>query len=279
MSVRGFAAFLLGAVTLLLTASQSEAFEAVNVPLDGRTMDLTRVVEYFRQPTDKLQVSTAPGADGIVRRMEVRSHDGGAGSDWVVFALANTGDEQIDRLLVAPHFRLAGSGILWPDLGASRIASVTPSQGVAPERQASQEADVFRITLDPGSVITFIAELRTNDLPQLYLWDADAYKDAINSYTLFRGIVLGICGLLALFLTIVFVVKGTALFPATAALAWAVLIYLLIDFGFWNKVIKLEPGAGPDLARRRRSADGGDAARYSRTHICTLRDGTCATAT
>ena len=144
---------------------------------------------------------------------------------------------------MAPHFRLAGSGLFWPDLGASRIANITPSQGFAPDRQPSQEADVFRITLDPGAVVTFVAELRTPELPQLYLWDADAYKDAVNSYTLYRGIVLGISGLLALFLTIVFVVKGTAMFPATAALAWAVLIYLCIDFGFWNRVIDIEPGA------------------------------------
>src|SRR5205807_492375 len=129
----------------------------------------------------------------------------------------------------AAPFRLAGSGLFWPDLGASRIANVTPSQGFAPDRQASQEADLFRITLDPGAVVTFVAELRTADLPQLYLWDADTYKDTVNSYTLYRGIVLGISGLLALFLTIVFVVKGTAMFPATAALAWSVLIYLCID--------------------------------------------------
>src|SRR5690606_31302736 len=132
------------------------------------------------------------------RRIEVRSREQDSNSNWIVFALANNGDQQIDRLLVAPHFRLAGSGLLSPDLGGSRLASVTPSQGFAPERQPSQEADVFSITLDPGAVVTYIAELRTSELPQLYLWDADDYKDAVNSYTLFRGIVLGISGLLAL---------------------------------------------------------------------------------
>ena len=134
----------------------------------------------------------APTASSAASRC-ARS-EGVGGSDWAVFALANNGDEQIDRLLVAPHFRLAGSGLFWPDLGASRIANITPSQGFAPDRQPSQEADVFRITLDPGAVVTFVAELRTPDLPQLYLWDADAYKDAVNSYTLYRGIVLGISG-------------------------------------------------------------------------------------
>ena len=225
------------------TATHVQALDAVNVPLDGTTLDLTKAVERAsRDPSDRVQVSTAPGPDGIVRRIEVRSNEAGGTSYWVSFALTNNGDEQIDRLLVAPHFRLANSGLLIPDLGASRIATVTPSQGFAPERQASQEADVFRVTLDPGAVVTFVAELRTPVLPQLYLWEPDNYKDAINSYTLYHGIVLGISGLLALFLTIVFVVKGTAMFPATAALAWSVLIYLAIDFGFWNKVIQIAPG-------------------------------------
>ncbi|MBN9025283.1 EAL domain-containing protein [Kaistia nematophila] len=240
---RFVAAVLFVLFAVVGTATHVQALDAVNVPLDGTTLDLTKAVERAsRDPSDRVQVSTAPGADGIVRRIEVRSNEAGGTSYWVSFALANNGDEQIDRLLVAPHFRLANSGLLIPDLGASRIATVTPSQGFAPERQASQEADVFRVTLDPGAVVTFVAELRTPVLPQLYLWDPDNYKDAINSYTLYHGIVLGISGLLALFLTIVFVVKGTAMFPATAGLAWSVLIYLAIDFGFWNKVIQIAPG-------------------------------------
>ena len=98
------------------------------------------------------------------------------------------------------------------------------------------------MTLNPGSVVTFIAELASPKLPQVYLWDPEAYKDSINSYTLFRGIVIGISGLLALFLTILFVVKGTSMFPATAALAWSVLAYICVDFGFLNKVMEISPG-------------------------------------
>ena len=129
--------------------------------------------------TDRIQVSTAPGPDGIVRRIEVRAREGG--TNWAVFALANTGDEQIDRLIVVPHYRMVGSGLLWPDLGLSRIVSITPVIGDRPDRQDSATADIFRITLDPGTVITFVAELRTDKLPQLYLWEPDAYKDKINS--------------------------------------------------------------------------------------------------
>ena len=241
--IRYFAALVAAWLVLAVGGNSAVALDAVAIPLDGRTLDVTAALQFFTEPSDRIQISTAPGADGIVRRIEVRARDRADGSFWSVFALANNGDQQVDRLLVAAHFRLAGSGLFWPDLGASRIANITPSQGFAPDRQASQEADVFRITLDPGSVVTFVVELRTSELPQLHLWDVDSYKDAINNFTLYRGIVLGISGLLALFLTIVFVVKGTAMFPATAALAWAVLAYLLIDFGFWNRLINITPGA------------------------------------
>src|SRR5205807_2587543 len=133
-------------------------------------------------------------------------------------------------------------GLIWPDLGLSRIVSIT-SSGERPDRQESATADVFRVTLDPGAVMTYVAELRTGKLTQIYLWEPDAYKDKINSLTLYHGIVIGIAGLLALFLTILFVVKGSIMFPAAAALGWAVLAYIGVDFSFWGKVFALSPNA------------------------------------
>jgi diguanylate cyclase (GGDEF)-like protein/PAS domain S-box-containing protein len=225
----------------LLVPSAGRAVEAINVHSDTQAIDLTDAVDFQHTDGDRIQVSTAPGADGIIRRIEVRARAGG--NNWAVFALANSGDEQIDRLVVAAHYRMVGSGLLWPDLGLSRIVYITPSSGDPPERQDNAGADVFRVTLDPGTVITFVAELRTDNLPQLYLWEPDAYKDKLNSLTLYQGIVIGIAGLLALFLTILFVVKGSVMFPAAAALGWAVLIYIGIDFGFWPKVFDLSSGA------------------------------------
>ena len=70
------------------------------------------------------------------------------------------------------------------------------------------------ITLDPGTTVTFVAELSSPNLPQVYLWESDSYKDRVNGLTLYKGIIIGIAGLLALFLTIVFVVKGALIFPA-----------------------------------------------------------------
>ena len=235
-------ALLLAALALLLPVA-ALAVEPIKISRDDIALDLSGAVEIYRDQGDNFQVSTAPGLDGIVRRIEVEANDERSTGDWAVFALANSSDQQLDRLIVAPHFRLARSGMFWPDLGSNRIAAITPSEGFALDRQASPDSDVFLVTLDPGAVITFVAELASPRLPQVYLWDPESYKDTINSYTLYRGIVIGIAGLLALFLTILFVVKGTSMFPATAALAWAVLAYICIDFGFLNKVIEISPGS------------------------------------
>ncbi len=221
----------------LVSSARAGDMQSVRVPQGVRAIDLTHAVQHHSSEGDRLQVSTAPDSGGIVRRIEVGARQAGTRPNWIVFALTNDTDEQIDRLIVAPHFRLQGSGMIWPDLGSTRVTAITASQGFPPEAEESADADVFRLTLDPGTTVTYVAELRTPNLPQLYLWQPEAYKDKVTSLTLYKGIVIGIAGLLALFLTIVFVVKGAVIFPAAAALAWAVLAYVCIDFGFWDKIL------------------------------------------
>jgi len=236
------AAFALLAVLLALPPD-ARAMEAVAIRLDARVVDLMPAIQRENTENGRFQLSAAADSEGVVRRIEVPSSDGRQHVDWVAFALTNNTDEQVDRLIVAPHYRMVGSGLFWPDLGNRRIVSITPSQGFKPERQSSPDADVFLVTLDPGSTVTFVAELAGPQLPQLYLWEPDAYKDRVNAFTLYHGIVIGIAGLLALFLTILFVVKGSVMFPAAAALAWAVLGYIGLDFAFWSKVFGLSPVA------------------------------------
>ena len=223
-------------VALSLTIGLSSIANAngpIEVPVDETALDLTNAVEMRFDVEEKIRVSTAPDQDGIVRRIEVRSKENPNASHWIVFSLSNPSDQQIDRYLVTPHFRLAGSKLIWPDLGASRLASLSRSEGFAPERIPDIEADVFRITMNPGDIVTYVGELRTRDLPKVYVWEPNAYKESVNSFTLYRGIVIGISGLLAVFLTILFVVKGTAMFPATAILhgPCCFMFALTLDFG------------------------------------------------
>ncbi len=96
-----------------------------------------RTSEIYANQGEAFQVSTAAGTDGIVRRIEVRaSSDNHAEGDWAVFALANVSEEQLERVIVAPHFRLVNSKLFWPDLGSQRIISITPSEGFALDRAA-----------------------------------------------------------------------------------------------------------------------------------------------
>ncbi|MBU1174656.1 MAG: sensor domain-containing phosphodiesterase [Alphaproteobacteria bacterium] len=233
-------------LALLLTAfaaSGARAFEIITVPDSVNAINLRAGIDIMPGENGRVQLSTAPGADGIIRRIEVLAEKASTNPNWALFALANESDTQMQRLLVAPFHRLPGSGLIEPDLGSDRIAVLTVNAGIRPERVPDPEADVFEITLDPGATVTFVAELVEGELPELYLWKPDAYRDYVNSFTLFRGTVLGIASLAAVFLTIMFVVKGRGVFPATAALAWAVLAYLLVDFGVLGRLLGVGNGA------------------------------------
>ncbi|MCC2100145.1 MAG: sensor domain-containing phosphodiesterase, partial [Hyphomicrobiales bacterium] len=96
-----FFRLLLAVLVLALECLPAHAIESVRVPLDSQAIDLTRAIESYSSQGDRLQVSTAPGSDGIVRRIEVRAKQEGARPSWIVFALTNDTDEQIERLLVA----------------------------------------------------------------------------------------------------------------------------------------------------------------------------------
>ena len=165
----------------------------------------------------------------------------GSSPNWVVFALKNPTDKPIERWMVSDRYELIGSGILWPDLDAKRVQRVTPSLGFVPEKISDDQADIFRISLGAGETVTFIAELSSERFPRLYLWNPIAFEKKKRDRTLFNGMMLGIVGLLAIFLVAVFAANHSFIFPVSAILAMSVLAYFCIDFGFWHKIFKLSP--------------------------------------
>ena len=100
--------------------------------------------------------------------MSVRATIPGTNPNWIVFALTNTTDKSIERWLTADRYTVVGSGTVWPDLDARRIEGVTPSVGFVPERIKNDRADVFRITLEPGQTITYVAELSSDRFARVY---------------------------------------------------------------------------------------------------------------
>ena len=100
---------------------------------------------------------------------------------------------------------------------------------------------MFRITLEPGQTVTYLAELSSDRFARIYLWNALEYEQRDRDRQLFNGIMLGITGLLAIFLTAVFAANHKAIFPSAAVFTWCVLAYLCVDFGFWHKLFSIRP--------------------------------------
>ena len=233
------------------------ALQPIVVQSDLDRMEITTLGEAYEGRGDSLQVETAPGADGVTGRMTVRSSVPGASPNWMVFALSNPSDKPIERWLTADRYTISGSGTIWPDLDARRIESVTPSVGFVPERIKSDRADVFRITLEPGQTITYVAELSTERFVRIHLWKPIDYEIKTRDRQLFNGAMLGLTGLLAIFLTAVFAANHKIIFPAAALVSWSVLTYLCVDFGFFHKLFNLRP---EDNAVYRAAGEAGMAA-------------------
>ena len=220
--------------------SIAHAVEAVVVKPEQEKLDITALGELYEGRGDRLQIETAPGQDGYIGRMAVQATTPGTNPGWLVFALSNSSTERITRWLVAPRYTLANSRALSPELDAGRIAAITPSLGFRPERMKSDRADMFRLSLDPGQTVTFAAEMSSRQVPGLMLWDPEVYQAKQQDRMLFNGVLLGITGLLAIFLTAIFAANHRAIFPATALVAWAVLAYFCVDFGFWSKLFPVD---------------------------------------
>jgi diguanylate cyclase (GGDEF)-like protein len=235
---RAVAALLFGSLFL---AAPALALTPIVVQSDLERIEITTLGEGYEGRGDSLQVETAPGEDGVTGRMTVRSSLPGASPNWMVFALTNPTDKPIERWLTADRYTISGSGTIWPDLDARRIETVTPSVGFVPERIRSDKADVFRITLEPGQTITYVAELSTERFARIFLWKPIDYEIKTRDRQLFNGAMLGLTGLLAIFLTAVFAANHKIIFPAAALVSWSVLTYLCVDFGFFHKLFNLRP--------------------------------------
>ena len=197
-----FFALLMGAlVTVLAAPDRALALKAIEIGSDQGKIEITTLGDLYEARGDSLQVETAAGSDGLASRMSVSATTPGTNPNWIVFALTNPTDKPVERWLSAERYSVIGSGVVWPDLDARRIEAVTPSIGFVPERIKSDRADVFRITLEPGQTITYVAELSSERFTRLHLWKPLDYEIKISDRQLFNGVLLGLTGLMAIFLT------------------------------------------------------------------------------
>jgi len=240
---RTMAALLVVLAALLAAPDAAFALKPIEVNNDQGRVEITPLGDLYESRGDSLQVETAAGADGLAGRMSVAASTPGTNPNWIVFALTNPTDKPVERWLAADRYDVIGSGIVWPDLDGRRIEAVTPSIGFVPERIKSDRADIFRVTLEPGQTITYVVELASDRFVRLNLWKPLDYELKISDRQLFNGVMLGLTGLMAIFLTAIFAANHKLVFPAAALVAWCTLGYLCVDFGFFHKLFQLKPEA------------------------------------
>ncbi len=224
----------------MAVSAPAVALEAITVAPDQGRIEITTRGELYEGRGDSLQIETAANADGTTGRLSVRATTPGTNPSWMVFALHNPGEIAVERWISADRYTIIGSGVVWPDLDARRIETVTPSIGFVPERIDSDRADLFRITLEPGQTITYVAELSSERFARIFVWKPLDYELKVRERQLFNGVMLGLTGLLAVFLTAIFAANHKVIFPAGALVAWCVLGYLCVDFGFFHKLFQLK---------------------------------------
>ncbi|MGQ0672180.1 MAG: EAL domain-containing protein [Hyphomicrobium sp.] len=243
-SVRCFGVAALAALVWVLTLSglpgAALALKPIVVDPEQDRLEITTLGDLYEGRGDSIQLETAPSADGATGRMSVNAITAGTNPSWIVFALTNPTERAVERWLTADRYSVVGSGVVWPDLDARRIEAVTPSIGFVPERIPNERADIFRITLEPGQTITYVAELTSDRFARLHLWKPLEYELKTRDRQLFNGVMLGLTALLAIFLTAIFAANHKLIFPAAALVAWCVLGLLCVDFGFFHKLFQLK---------------------------------------
>lgn len=239
-AVRGLLVLLLALLQLAQFSGAALALKPIVVDPELDRLEITTLGDLYEGRGDSVQLETAPSADGATGRMSVNAVTAGTNPNWIVFALTNPTDRAMERWLTADRYSVVGSGVVWPDLDARRIEAITPSIGFVPERIPNERADVFRVTLEPGQTITYVAELTSDRFARLHLWKPLEYELKVRDRQLFNGVMLGLTALLAIFLTAIFAANHKMIFPAGALVAWCVLGVLCVDFGFFHKLFQLK---------------------------------------
>ena len=221
------------------------------------------------------------GRDGGRCRRHDRPHVGGRRRrrapipNWMVFALTNPTDKPIERWLTADRYNVVGSGAIWPDLDARRIEAVTPSHGL--RARAHQERPRRHLPHHARAGADHHLRRRAGVRPlraHLSCGSRSSTSSRSRDRQLFNGIMLGLTGLLAIFLTAIFAANHKLIFPACRA-------GRVVRAGLPVRRLRLLPQAVPAeargqrrLSRRGRIGAGGEPRDLPRTCSCGSRSGT-----
>src|SRR5690606_28740623 len=123
-------------------------------------------------------------------------------------------------------------GLIWPHFDGTQILTVQAAPGLPPKRLSGTQSDTYSLTLDPGSTVTVVAELVGDQVCNLSLWHKVAYDKQQQQLSFFRGVVLGIATLTAVFMVCLFIIRLQPAFPSAALFAFASVFFIALEFGY-----------------------------------------------
>ncbi|MFV2091621.1 MAG: diguanylate cyclase domain-containing protein, partial [Hyphomicrobiales bacterium] len=228
--MRRLAGLVAAVLVVLVATQQAMALEAVVVGAGQSRIALGATVERYIDIGPKLTLENNEGGPLVTAQAKA----GNQAPGWMVFALKNGGDAPLVRWLVVENSGSADSGLLWPNPGTSRVVNVTTTGEIAPIRISAGRRDIYELSLPPDKIVTFVAEIDGLLPAQLTLWSPRSLEANTNSLSFFRGLLTGLTGLLAIFLTTLYVLRRRLMYPAAALAGWAGLVILGSEFGLWR---------------------------------------------
>ncbi len=219
------------------------AQDALVVNAGSEHLSLADVIAVYEVDGHTLSLGGQDGQPVI----EAEATPGNVDPGWLSFTLTNESGKSLTRLLVVENTGGADSGLFDPVLAGPRLISVRSDGGDTLTRRESGRLDIFELELAAGETVTFVAESAGPAPRLLALWEPDAYSTARWALSFFYGLLVGIVGLLAIFLTSLYVVRRRLMYPAAALVGWTALAILAADFGLWERGLGAWPASAGAL--------------------------------
>jgi diguanylate cyclase (GGDEF)-like protein len=219
------------ALAMLLPVRASLAAEVIDAALKGPNFDLMPYLSWVETEKPAVAIERPSGSAETKELMKLEATGRGPLHRWAVFGLVNRGEAPQDLVIDVPHQGFAGSGILWPKPPGGRIVSIVTAGKIALQALPSAGHDVYGLKLAPAETAAIAFEIGNANQPVMTLWQREAYEAQEDSYSFFRGALLGIAMLLAAGMIVLYAIRSRAVFLTAAGFAFSSVGFIAIEAG------------------------------------------------
>lgn len=225
------------ALTVLAGGSRAHALDAVAVEGPGAVTELTGFVDRVPEEGGRIALEKPGGGELVLAKGEETER-----GTWWFLSLRNRSDAPVTRLLENRQAGLAGSGLVWPETGRERITRVETLEGIDAKLVEAVHAQRISLTIPPRQTVTLAMRAEEGAALRLYMWHPDAFAAYQARLALLQGALIGIAGLLFIYLTAIWILSGGVHTALGAGFMAAAVFALLTGFGYTGAMLDAGPG-------------------------------------